>query len=219
MTQKTIRMQTQIAVTSQNCQSFPFHRVHEVEPCLVTLMLLGLGPSWQRYFCVWPEMMLQYVPTGEAEYIPLIPSENPFQEAKRTCTIRNGQPSHQVDGYALLNCKNCHASKCYQHILSTLNIHSSQAILVYYMTESSSDAWHKYHVELKHSYLESYPQLLSNMVSGSYHPLNHRLTYFALHFTATDPVSRNTERGFYDVDEVVVGGSSHPCTIPDVIPA
>ena len=81
----------------------------------------------------------------------------------------------------------------YQHILPTLNIHSSQAILVYYMMESSSDVWHKYHVELKHSYLESYPQLLSNMVSGSYHPLNHQLTYFALHFTATDPVSRNTE--------------------------
>ncbi|KAF9790994.1 hypothetical protein BJ322DRAFT_419660 [Thelephora terrestris] len=122
----------------------------------------------------------------------------------RTCTIRKGQRSHTTQGYALLNCKNCHASRCYEHILSTLNIHSAQAILVYYTAQSPSEAWHKHHVDLRQDYLKSYSTLLSNMLSGSYHPLNHRLAYFAHHFSATDPVSKNTLRGFYDGDMIAV---------------
>lgn len=147
----------------------------------------------------------------------LISFKRLIQGITRTCTVRKGQPSHQVDGHALINCKNCHASRCFQHILSTLNIHSSQAVLVYYSTESPSEAWHKHHIDLKHDYLESYPRLLSNMLTGSYHPLNHRLAYFAHHFSTADPVSGNTMRGFYDVDEVVVSEFSCPRTITNVI--
>lgn len=179
-------------------------RIHTTEPLSVTQVALQIGLSWQRCFCVWPGMIARCVTTDKIDIILLTLPKLSFQRAKRTCTIRNGQPSHQVDGYAALNCQNCHASKCYQHILSTLNIHSSQAVLVYYTTESPSEAWHKHHIDLKHDYLESYPTLLSNMLSGSYHPLNHRLVYFSHNFSTMGPVSKNTARGFYDVDETAV---------------
>jgi hypothetical protein len=180
-------------------------------------MASRVGLSWQDYSYVWPGIVVLCVQADEIDTVLLTFIMRPFQRAKRACTPRGGQPSHQVDGYALLNCKSCHASKCYQHILSTLNIHSSQAILVYYTTESSSEAWHQHHIDLKHDYSESYPRLLSNMLSGDYHPLNHRLTYFAHRFSAADPVNRNTARGFYDVDEAVVSKLLYPCLTPNVV--
>ena len=140
--------------------------------------------------------------------------EHPFQGAVRTCSTRKGQQrSHQTHCYALLNCKNCHASKCYEHILSTLNIHSAQAILVYYTTDSPSEAWHKHHVDLRQDYSKSYPRLLSNMLSGNHHPLNHRLAYFAHHFSTADPINKNTLRGFYDEGEIAVRQFSSLCPL------
>lgn len=136
---------------------------------------------------------------------------------KKTCTIRGGQPSHQVDGFTLLTCKGCHASKCYHHILSTFHIHSSQAVLVYHTTKSPSDVWHGHHLDLKHDYLESYPRLLSSMLTGSYHPLKHRLAYFALHFSTGDPTNRNTVRGFYDVGGITVSDPFYPYFAPNVV--
>jgi len=42
------------------------------------------------------------------------------------------------------------------------------------------------------------------MHAGSYHPLKHRLAYFALHLLAGDPISRNTTKGFYDLGGITV---------------
>ena len=143
------------------------------------------------------------VRTGLRNRLSDLPDSH-FQGTKKTCSIGGGKPSHQVDEHALLTCNGCHASKCYRHILSTFHVHSSQAALVYYTIQSPRDTWHQHHLDLKHDYFASYPRLLSSMHTGSYHPLEHRLAYFALHFLAGDPISKNTAKGFYDLGGITV---------------
>lgn len=79
--------------------------------------------------------------------------------------------------------------------------------------QSPRDTWHAHHLDLKHDYLASYPRLLSSMLTGSYHPLKHRLAYFSSQFSG-DPMSRSTVLGFYDVGGITVSDLLHPCSGP-----
>ncbi|KAF9789454.1 hypothetical protein BJ322DRAFT_1000873, partial [Thelephora terrestris] len=113
----------------------------------------------------------------------------------RTCTPRI-QSSHRVPELSLINCKSCHANRCYKHILSTYNTHSSGALLTR-LSDDSSKMWHSLHQLRRDSYTEGYAWTKEMIRTGSPAPLADRLVYFASNFSAT-PINRALFAGFYD---------------------
>ena len=130
----------------------------------------------------------------------LIHSDAYHQGDSWTCTLRT-RPSHRVPELTLINCKLCHAGRCYKHILSTYNIHSSGALLAR-LADGTSKTWHSLHQARRDAYTENYAWIKEMIWTGSPAPLADRLVYFASNFSAT-PVNRALSAGFYDAAEVV----------------
>lgn len=111
----------------------------------------------------------------------------------KTCTPRGGKPSHPSSHISLVNCKKCHAAKCFFHILQG-SVHASEALLANTM-ESGSAAWHKRHQEARER----------NVLPLASLPLVHKLdtldrrVFFAWHFSSTSPFEAGMCTGFYDV--------------------
>lgn len=110
----------------------------------------------------------------------------------RTCTRRGGKPSHPSSTISLVNCRKCHAAKCFFHILQA-SIHASEALLAS-AADSGSAVWHKRHQEARERGILP----LANL------PLVHdldeldRRVFFARHFSSTSPLEPSMRVGFYD---------------------
>lgn len=107
-----------------------------------------------------------------------------------TCTPRGGESSHTMSPNALINCKKCHAAKCFRHILNG-SVHSSEALLAV-SADSCGTTWHQLHKTARRR------DLPSHWTQGQ--PVGHaeRLVFFALGFLSTSPVNGETSLGFYD---------------------
>lgn len=108
----------------------------------------------------------------------------------RTCTPRNGQRSHMVSPNSLINCKKCHAAKCFRHILNS-NVHSSEALLAN-AADSDSTIWHQLHLAARQRDVPS--RLTQRQPVG----IAEQLVFFAVNFSSTSPVNGETSVGFYD---------------------
>lgn len=110
------------------------------------------------------------------------------------CTPRQKRPSHQVSQGTYVECKGCHAAKCFMHILEG-HVHASEAIL-----SAASDpggiAWHDFHQKAKNRQIrvasEQFP-------IGTPPTLRTRLVYYAENFAHLLPVKSWMTSGFYDV--------------------
>ena len=108
----------------------------------------------------------------------------------RTCTLRGGKPSHVVSSNSLINCKKCHAAKCFRHILEG-NVHSSEALLAN-AADQDSTIWHKLHKNARQRTIPSHdPQRQSAAITE-------QLVSFSLNFSSISPVNSEMSAGFYD---------------------
>jgi len=130
------------------------------------------------------------------------------QPMERACTLRK-TPSHNVPKYSVINCKRCHANRCYKHILSTYHIHSAQALKAH-LTDTTSTRWHNLHQEMKDMYTKNYPQLRAAVRDGSNYALSHRLAYYASNFASTTPLNQAVTLGFYDAPAAGITVVSFP---------
>ena len=96
-----------------------------------------------------------------------------------------------------MNCKGCHASRCYKHILSTYSIHSSVALTAH-LADDGSAIWHSVHRDVRDEYAKEYPRLKVAVKHGMPYPRHHRLAYYASEFAVKTPISEATRLGFYD---------------------
>lgn len=67
--------------------------------------------------------------------------------------------------------------------------------------DDSHEAWHRYHVDNKNDYADSYSDLMSYMGDWRRYDLRHRLVYFAMNFKPPRFVNKNVLAGFYDIPE------------------
>ena len=91
---------------------------------------------------------------------------------------------------SVINCKKCHAAKCFQHILNG-NVHSSEALLAT-VADSDSTAWHQLHLNARQR------NVPSRRTSAPTVDVVEQLAFFALNFSSTSPVNGETSAGFYD---------------------
>lgn len=124
-----------------------------------------------------------------------------LQGNARACTLRT-RPSHRVPEPTLINCKFCHAGRCYKHILSTYNVHSSEALLVS-LADNTGKTWHALHQSKRDAYGENYAWIKTMVRMGSPASLTDRLVYFASNFSSTTPINQAVSPGFYDTPEAV----------------
>ena len=133
----------------------------------------------------------------------------------RACTPRT-RPSHRVPELSHINCKLCHAGRCYKHILSTYNDHSSEALLAS-LADNTSKEWHTLHQLKKEAYGGNYAWIKTMIRTGLPVSLTDRLVYFASNFSSIMPINHAVSPGFYDPAEVVSLSvvfleTSHPLT-------
>lgn len=123
-----------------------------------------------------------------------------FTQKGKTCTPRRGMSSHPSHPVSLVNCKKCHAAKCFLHILQG-SVHASEALLAN-AVDSGSAIWHKRHQEARERTIRPLKSL----------PLVHELeapdrrVFFARHFSSASPLEPGMRVGFYDAPSQV---SSH----------
>ena len=141
-------------------------------------------------------------PRFVAKTIPNCPShlKNYLQGDSRTYTPRI-QRSHRVSALSIINCKLCHANRCYKHILSTYNIHLSGALLSS-LADITCKGWHALHQTRRDTYGENYAQIKTLIRTGSPASFADRLVYFASNFSPTTPVNSALSPGFYDTTQV-----------------
>lgn len=122
----------------------------------------------------------------------------PLQKDTRACTNRSNRmnPSHPIPYSASLNCRGCHASKCFEHILET-SVHSATAILSV-DSDATHEIWHQHHKGSKAKYKSTLPGLLKAIRAGTSWDLGDRLVHAATHYPIARPLSENTKMGFYD---------------------
>ena len=120
-------------------------------------------------------------------------TENVFlmkSQRGRTCTPRGGKNSHMMPPDSLINCKKCHAAKCFRHILNG-KVHSSEALLAN-AADSDSTAWHQLHLTARHR------DVPSRMTQRQPIGIAEQFVFFALNFSSTSPENGETSVGFYD---------------------
>ncbi|KAF9642261.1 hypothetical protein BDM02DRAFT_3273532 [Thelephora ganbajun] len=110
----------------------------------------------------------------------------------KTCTPRGGKPSHPSPPIYLVNCKKCHAAKCFLHILQG-SVHASEALLAN-AVDSGSTIWHKRHQEARER--DTLPLARLSLV----HELDpsDRRVFFARYFSTASPLEPGMRIGFYD---------------------
>jgi len=108
----------------------------------------------------------------------------------RTCTLRNGRPSHTAPPNSLINCKRCHAAKCFRHTLSG-KVHSSEVLLAS-AADTDDTTWHRLHQSARR---RNVPSL---QTWGQPIGMAERLVFFASNFSSTSPLNSETSIGFYD---------------------
>jgi len=139
------------------------------------------------------------------------PLTHPPQKT-RMCTPRQQRPSHQTPHGAYINCKGCHAAKCFNHILDGC-VHASEAILAA-SADPESTTWHGLHQVAKNRQIRVVP---GPSGTGGVPQLRIRLVYYALNFACSHPPKSWMTSGFYDVPAasiIVLSDSclAHVCT-------
>lgn len=109
-----------------------------------------------------------------------------------TCTPRGGLSSHQAPPDYLVNCKKCHAAKCFAHILGS-SVHASEALLAN-AADSTGAVWHKRHQEARKRKISPVASLPRIQEFDSLY----RRAFFAQHFSSTSPLEPSMRVGFYD---------------------
>lgn len=140
---------------------------------------------------------------------------------ERTCSIQLA-PSHRVSKFSVINCRGCHANRCYKHILSNYHVHPAQALKAD-LADPTSTLWHNLHKEMRDTYAKNYPQLRVAVRAGSNYPLVHRLVYYASNFAPTAPLNQAVTVGFYDTPDNTVSVPSfldramYVCPLTDAV--
>jgi hypothetical protein len=125
----------------------------------------------------------------------------------KTCTRRKGKRSHSSPPISLVNCRKCHAAKCFSHILQEA-VHASEALLAK-ATDLKGVVWHGRHQEARG---RNIPPLASVPLVHELNTLGRRV-FFAQHFSSTSPLEPGMTIGFYDApfqDESLVSFCQYP---------
>lgn len=95
----------------------------------------------------------------------------------------------------MINCRKCHAAKCFSHILQA-QVHSSEALLAN-AADSNSNLWHQFHqtARQRDPVSSDDPMMLLNNAE--------RLVFCAIKFPNGLALGSSTSAGFYDVSTPV----------------
>ncbi|KAI5121653.1 hypothetical protein M0805_002729 [Coniferiporia weirii] len=111
------------------------------------------------------------------------------------------QGPHSVPAAGALNCKGCHAAKCFRHILAD-GIYASEA-LAWYAKDDTQEAWHGYHVNSHTREKRRRPEDLQQVTQdaekfGGACDMRKSLVLHARMGGACLPLSANVRMGWYD---------------------
>ena len=128
----------------------------------------------------------------QSMYYPLYIGDIHLTELQKgiTCTLRGKRPSHTAPHNSLINCRRCHAAKCFWHALDG-NVHSSEALLAS-RADPNNTTWHQLHQAARRR------DIPSLQTWGQPVGMAERLVFFASNFSSTSPVNSETSVGFYD---------------------
>ncbi|KAF9454665.1 hypothetical protein P691DRAFT_656001 [Macrolepiota fuliginosa MF-IS2] len=115
----------------------------------------------------------------------------------RSC--RMAGDSHPVPADWALNCKKCHAAKCFPHLLEGFRMHSMRALLLQEQ-DTSHILYHSRHIERFSEYDDSKEALLVAQEEGEVYPdFNVHMVYQSLTFQICQPVNNtHASLGWYD---------------------
>ncbi|TFK30125.1 hypothetical protein FA15DRAFT_609251 [Coprinopsis marcescibilis] len=125
-----------------------------------------------------------------------------FRAACKLMTTRNKFVCHYDKGLAwALNCKACHHSRCFKHLLDKGKMHAVEAVSIW--AEDSSrghKTYHKYHREAEEQYDEYNDAIVVSQKTGSQGPIDMLRVYNALKYRTCRPWCHSSSvEGFYDV--------------------
>ncbi|KAH6918370.1 hypothetical protein BKA70DRAFT_1246998 [Coprinopsis sp. MPI-PUGE-AT-0042] len=94
--------------------------------------------------------------------------------------------------------KGCHNSRCFRHLLERCNMHSVQALSIYY---KNVENYHTAHLQSKGKYAESEKAIAESQNSGSKGPIDMLRVHYALKYRSCRPwAAERSSGGFYDTD-------------------
>lgn len=126
-----------------------------------------------------------------------------FAGSRKCAPITPREASHEVPGPWSLNCKKCHKAKCYTHMLQYMHMHSVEAMISYFQSESH-DIYHNHHRISKSHYEEHLTQTQEAESRGEAPDLNVYLAYITSEYLFGRPWRAILQAGWYDSDDVVV---------------
>ncbi|KAL0946647.1 hypothetical protein HGRIS_012841 [Hohenbuehelia grisea] len=116
----------------------------------------------------------------------------------RACRFRGSSESHAVPPSEALNCKQCHSSQCFMHLLDDEKIHITQALFLH-GEDKEHLAYHTAQRQGKHDFERSSTALILASKQGSSPPRSHQLVQLALMYKTCKPINvRCMKTGFYD---------------------
>lgn len=100
-----------------------------------------------------------------------------------------------------LNCKGCHHSKCFTHILEYHKVHAADALLLAASDKTPNhQKYHANHVSKSTTYKDQLPTLELNQTKGTGHTGYSQLVFNALNYSRCVPVrhAQYLRAGWYD---------------------
>jgi hypothetical protein len=116
------------------------------------------------------------------------------------CTLQGRMGlSHPVLLPSTLDCKKCHCSKCFLHILKMYRVHSIEALLQH-ERDDTHQTYHDYHRNSKLNYMTELPSLLESQRQGSPPNFPYQRVLAALTYQSCKPInSAYMGLGWYDM--------------------
>ncbi|KNZ78408.1 hypothetical protein J132_00771 [Termitomyces sp. J132] len=118
---------------------------------------------------------------------------------ERTCSTIVAGSSHLVPCSWVLNCKKCHRSRCFKHILMSQKLHSADALLIH-ASDSSHEEHHRHHGSSLQNYDEGSDRFFQTQRMGSKPDFTQQRAHLAEQYHTCKPLnSAFIQAGWYDV--------------------
>lgn len=122
-----------------------------------------------------------------------------LQGGERICSTIVAGSGHAVPCSWVLNCKKCHRSRCFTHILMSQKLHAADAFLIH-ASDLSHEEHHRNHRSSLQKYEEGKDEFFRTQRMGSKPDLKQQRVHLAEQYHTCKPINSTfTQAGWYDV--------------------
>lgn len=119
-----------------------------------------------------------------------------LQRGVRSCSLGGKDTNHEVPFSWALDCKKCHRSRCFNHILTKQKIHAADALI----THIDDATHHLHHIESSMEYKVGIDAFMLSQKEGTKPNLRHQRVYNALTYPICKPFNPAfMSLGYYDL--------------------